>query len=356
MTYEKPQRELQMKTVKLSFRLIVLGTLIILAVSIVGGIMSAYIFQPPLSPLTGDGDEVIATVQEVTISPGKAAAELVENSQRSVVLLAQETSGEPTALSIGIVLTNDGTVVSAHDIQTGKVVAIEETGKIVELTTVGRDEVYGLTYYRFPDGVFPPIELAQEDVPVGSHLLILGRSPITNQPRAETSQLYEYILPELTASIGVQRMIQLATVNNVAFPGDALLDDEGRLAGIVIDPGRGLALTAPDIRASLDRITTNKREFNPFEAVGFRLTYAFRYNADKTAREFVALIQAVTPGSPAAIGGLQARDVIQSINDEPVSWEINIAHQLSQELPTKITVDRAGTQHTFTVSKPQRAG
>lgn len=339
--------------VKISFRIVAFATIIILGIGALGGAVSTYLLRPPLPPLTDDRESVTTTVREVTISPSKAIQELVDQSRRSIVIVAPSATAQSTSATIGIIVTNDGYIVSPKDIGGSAFVTLEEDGSTHPISRTGSDTLFGLIYYRYSDGVFPPIDIATEDPSIGEQLLMVGRSFMTGAPYAETSQVYEYSVPDTFGPPAIQRAMHLTTVNNIALPGGALINEDGKLAGIVIDSSRGVALSASDIRISLDRATSNKREFDPFRTAGITMKFSFEYNRDNTKRSFAATIQSVQPGSPAALAGIRTGDILRSVNDTSMSWDTSVVRALSAEYPLTLIVERGGQEQTLMLRKQE---
>lgn len=339
-------------TIKLSLRGVFLGLLVILATSVLGGIIGAQVLRPPLPPLTDEQQPFVTTVQEVTISPSRAAAELVATHERAIVLLAEIGPNAVQFHGTGVVLTNDGLVISTEDIPR-EAAAFDSTGKRLTLSKVGQDVLYGFTYYRLENSVIAPFQLAGSDPAVGSSQLAVTRSNDTLAPKVASWQTLEYVAPENAPVAGWQRLLRIASAaeTNVAeFEGAPLIADDGALAGIIVDAPSGTAIPVSDIRSSLQRVTAGQREADPFTTWGISVTYGFDYNEDQTERHFAATITAVTPASPAAVAKLAAGDVITKINDTDISWTTNIAQLLTSTGPIQLTVLRNGQPQTVTLA------
>jgi hypothetical protein len=178
--------------VRVSFSWLLLGGLIIVVLGALGGLLSAQLLpsRPPLADPAGG--QLLSSVQEVTISPSTAAAELVEGGQRSVVLITSAASpaagGESAA---GAAVTNDGLVVTADSLPEGNLAVFDYLGTRMSAEYVGRDALFGLTYLRITDGVLLPFDLRGETAPVGYELLALGRSSTTLAPKLAAFRVLE---------------------------------------------------------------------------------------------------------------------------------------------------------------------
>lgn len=346
-------KESQQSVIRISLRWVLLGTLSIAVIGAVGGMIGSSFISPPLPPLSEGQDRLVTTVQEVTISPSTATASLVERYDRSVLALTTETaSGEQLVQGIAVVLTNDGLLVSPLDLSGDAIVVFDGAGRKTPVSKVGRDAIYGLSYYRLSNAVVPPFEMASGDPAIGSTLLGISRSQISLTPQAVSWQVSEYTLPGGSAPAGWQRLLHVTSPTADVASGTPLLDDEGRLSAMLLSGANGAALSVSDIRASLDRVTTNQRELNPLAVWGFSLDYQFRFSSDRTRRDFVAAIAAVTPESPAATAGLKVGDVIQRIDETPVTWNTNVVEQLKELQTHTISILRGEQTISVTINPP----
>lgn len=331
--------------VRLSFTWILAAFIVILIVGMAGGFAAQQLFRTPLPPLSNESDRLITTIQEVTISPNVAATQLVERANRSIFLLSRSQDSAPSAT--GFVLTNDGVIVSPVDLTTGTLVALDHEGRALPLTRIGRDDVYGLTYYRLQSNVVVPLDVRQDDVPVGYELLALDRSQATYLPRVVSFRVSEYFIPTGTAS-AIQRMMRGTEVTAEIGVGSPLLDDEGKVAALLYAP-TATAYPIGHLQASLARVTSNQRESNPFAQIGATLSYAFASPRRGEAVQFQAQVASVTTGSPAAIARLQRGDSITAINEQPITWERPLASALSAPLPLRLTFARDGQAQSVTL-------
>jgi S1-C subfamily serine protease len=328
------------QTIRLSLRWLTFFVLIVFALGMAGGLVGARLLRP-LPPLTADREQLITTVQEVTISPNKSRANLIEENQRSVVVLleAQQTDNQQAA-TVGTMLSNDGLLVSTRDIPGSQLAAFDSNGAAIPINRVGTDELYGLTYYRIQDSIIPPFQLAADNPAVGDTLIALARSLTTFQPRASDWQVQEYGVPTQTTSPARQQVVLLTSTAERTLAGSPLLDEEGRIVAIIDDPAAGTAIPINELRLSLNRVTTNQRESNPFEFWGLQLAYQFRFNESQTQRGFAAIVTGIAGGSPAAIAGLRIGDNIKQINGNNVAWTASIVEQLSNQAEVNLVITR----------------
>ncbi len=331
---------------RVSFGWITLAIIIMLLLGVAGGIIANQLWRTPLPPLTNESDRYVPTVQEVTISPSKNLADILSHNNRSVFLLSRSAETTPTAT--GFVITNDGVLVSITDLTGTTLTAFDYEGRTLPLTRIGRDEIYGLTYYKLPsNNVAVPLDLRPSDPPVGYELLAISRNQNSYQPRTALFLVGEYAIPS-DAPQALQRIMRGSSPVADHTPGSPLIDDEGRVAAILQTPTTAYPIS--HLQASLARTTNNQREQNPFATVGASVAYGFTPPSAQVATTFQAVVTAVAPASPAQAAGLKRGDNITTINGTPVSWEQPVATQLSANLPLTLIVQRNGEATTITIS------
>jgi len=328
------------QTVRLSLAWVLGLIVIIFTLGILGGFVGQQFLRPPLPPLTSNGEQLVTTVQEVTISPNQAAAELVNQVERSVLLVGRADLDEPEATAF--VVTNDGLLVTAADLPTGSLVAFDNRGRRLAVTVVGRDELFGLTYLRMADSVVVPLDVRRDDVAVGELLLGLSRSDGSFEPRVVDWRMEEHVLPASTSPAGVHRLLRGPAVDRGHSVGMPLLDEEGRVAGLLLDPTSGSALPARQLQESFSRIIENRREDDPFERLGLAATYTFAADSESGVR-FVAPVLSVVSNGEAARAGIRRGDVITALDGEPLQWEGSALAQFSAA-PLQVTLERAGEE------------
>lgn len=331
-----------------------LRTLIIVAALVVllggaGGVIGSRLATPTLPPLTGDKQQFVTTVQEVSISPSTQSSALTERLKRSVVLLVDADT--PTrAVGSGVVITNDGLIVTSSSIPASAIDALDSDGNIIQTSTVGTDVLYGLTYLRLDEGVIPPFELSNDNPAVATQLLALSLSTEAVSAQAQVRQLTEYITPDPSVPDGIMRHGVLDQALAQSFIGAALVNDEGKLSGLVSNTTEGHVLVVDAIRSSLARITAGQREANVFEDWGMRLSYEFVFNTEQTKRSFAVIVTDVLPTSPAATAGIRRGDRITKVQNTDVSWQTDLASLFSSTAGISVTITRGQLTETITLN------
>lgn len=334
---------------RLSLSWLVAGLVAVLVVGLCGGLIAQQVWQPPVTPLTNDIGQLVTTVQNVTISPSTATAELVERTNRSVVLIGRLQNELPSVSATGFVLTNDGLVVSANNIEGPSLIALDFEGRVLPLERLGRDELFGLSYFRLPDSVVVPLDVRQNDPPIGHELTAISRTPTTALPRLGTFLVTEYSLPVTGSPVGVQRYLQSGTNFDDAFIGSPLLDEEGRVAGIITNTEQGEAMAVSLLQTSAGRVSNGQREFNPYALSGFTGQYTFSAPNSTNPIQFGLTVTGITPASPAADAGLERGDVITTINTQALAWHRSVIPDMGATLPLTLTILHDGQSLPLTL-------
>ncbi len=306
-----------------------------------GGIVGQQFMQPDLTPLIDNDDGLTTVMQEVTISPNKAAAELVESTGRSVFLLFQ--NGKPAGMATAV--TNDGLMVSASGIK-GDLTAYDNEGREVTVEYSGDDPVFGVEYLRFPKTVVAPLDLRSDDAPVGQTLLAIGRDEDTFSAKIRSTVINQYELPQSAPGEGIQRVLRSSANLSDMVPGTPLLDEEGKIAGIWL--GDDTVMPVNLLRTSLERFNSGQREINPLEEIGLNVDYGFIRTPEDAEIAFGVKLAAIKSASVSAAAGLKPGDVITAINDQPVLWKESIMSRIPNTAFT-VTYIRDDQEQTTTI-------
>lgn len=347
------QPKLPNQTIKLSFRLLLFGFVLIFALGVVGGFVGQYVGKPSteINLPSSNGQNFVTNVQQVTVSPNKNAAQLIENVQRSIFLIqSSSTNSASSSTGIGVVLTNDGLIATTATLTGDAFIAIDSSGSSQAVSKVGADELYGITYFRLNSAVTVPIDVSSSEAAVSTQLLAISRSNESGATAAYPFFVTHYATPGEQAPPAIQRILKNFSPSGAILPGTPLITDDGKLSGQVLDGSGENALRASDIKESLDRFVSNKREYNPFTAIGIIPKYVFIDGTTTGQKEFVAVAGQVTPNSPAALAGIKPQDRITKVGDENVSWIKNISGQISAALPLTMTVVRQGQAREVTLN------
>lgn len=338
------------QVVRISFFWLLLGAIFVVLLGMLGGLLAEQIWPPASVLPPNKQDQLVTNVQEITISPNIAASETFKNADRSVIALVKNN---PSAdyLATGVVVTNDGLVVTAATLPNTPIAAIDYRGIQLELDTVGHDQLFGLSYFRLKKDMLSPLDLRSEEVPLAYELLAVSRANITYLPMALPFQVTENIITPPLNPAGLQRFIKGPAYNNPTLAGSALIDDNGQLAGLLSNPSVGFAIPSDHLLASIRRIAAGQREKDPFAEIGFSVNYTFLVNQEKNDRQFLAEVTNVNPQAAASQADLRQGDLITGVNNQPLSWHQSLVALLSAEKLTSLTVLRGEQELTLPLTK-----
>ncbi len=338
----------QSTTIRISLGIICLGIIVLFAIGIGGGYAGSRLNRAPIAVLP-NGDRMIVPVsQQVTISPSKTGETIVATQSKSVLLLVQQTSKGITAVGTGIILTNDGVVMSTKQLPETPLFATSEDGTLSSITTIGRDVLSGITFLRIPDQILSPIILAQSSPTVGAEVISVFRDERTMRSSSSRHTISAIITPETEdVAPGIAQVAQLTNENDSLPAGTALFNDEGNLVGALRDGKVPTMLLVPDITAALSRLSANALSQNPFETTGFMIAWNLRQDTTGTFA-MRAIISRVTPKTPAFDANIKTGDILVSINGNAITWDSIVSDMLTK-LPLTLSLIREGNERTITL-------
>jgi len=334
--------------VKVSVAMVLLGIVVIFGVGLLGGLLAVQIW-PPQAPLSNDQAQLITTTQEVIISPSTSTVEMIKSSNRSVFKLVDGISGR--TLGSAVVMTNDGAMATTASLPKTKIQGIDYQGNLINLERMGRDAVYGIEWLRVPDAVLTPIDIRSSEGEIGYEFMALARSSAGELIKTQPYILYEYSLPPEISTVGAQRLFKGSILGGMEWSGSPLLDEEGKLAGLILKPESGLALAAGDVADSLARLARGAREQNTLAELGLALKYRFVRLGEDQKLNFAAEVVGVTNNSPAALATIKRGDLILAVNEERVTWQRSVVEDLEQDKPYQVTVQRGDKQVSVLVQE-----
>jgi S1-C subfamily serine protease len=302
-----------------------------------GGHTTTVVQQAPLrGDDTSNSDQSGLTPRDIykRAAPGVVfiRAQVVEQTQSPFDFgFPQQQRGEATGS--GFVIDRKGTIVTnAHVVAGASKVTVQFADKhVVDATILGRDESTDLAVLKVSDA--KPSELSpltlgtSRGVQVGDPTIAIG-NPFGLE-RTLTTGVVSATQRTIQAPNGfrIDGVIQTDAAINPGNSGGPLLDAAGRVIGInsQIETGGGgggnvgIGFAIP--------IDTAKRLLPELEKTG-RVDRGFlgvdSITVDKSLRDLNlpvdsgALVQTVTPGSPAAKAGIQGGDIVAQLNGNEV--------------------------------------
>lgn len=333
MDLEQPTPQI----VRLSLPWIMIGVVLILGLGILGGVLAQQFLAPP-PPLLPEENVLRPTIQQITVSPNKAQQQLVSEADRAVVLVSTQELKQ--FVVSGLVMTNDGLVVTTGELNKAALFAYDSRGVPAPLQVIGQDLLFGLSYVRLESGVLPPLDVAERDPAVGERLLVMSRSQNSFGSKAYPYDVYEYVVPAENDLQGIQRLVRGTTLPDSTLNGSAVINEEGKTVGIMVDALKGLVLPISHIQASLQRVTHEQRELDPWQEAGLKVEFDWQALESNTPVQFVARVTQIQALSPAAKAGVQTGDLIVMINNESLSPEKLVSLVLADSATPQLGVRR----------------
>lgn len=227
----------------------------------------------------------------------------------------EQTLGSGVIVSAqGYVLTNFHVISHATNIQ-----VLLYDGRVAKATVVGSDEETDLAVLKIHASSLPVIHLAEQKPRPGDVVLAIGNPLGLNQ--TVTMGIVSAVGRQLNPS-SAEDFIQTDAAINLGNSGGALVNAEGRLVGIntlligkaANAEGIGFAIPVNTAKKVLDEIVTTGHVVRGW--LGAEYTFVpVAANSGLPAAARGALVTNVYPGSPAALAGIQPRDILLRIGD-----------------------------------------
>lgn len=296
----------------------------------------------------------------------------VERAATSIVAI----HARPRIAASGIYWRDDLIVATSHTIRREEDIPItfpDGSRGVAEL--VGRDNTTDLAVLRLdkkPPASLKPPELAPEDaLHVGSLVLAVGR-PGDDGVSASLGIVSSVGDRWRTWSGGViDRFVRLDLAIYDGFSGGALVDGQGRIAGVNCSAlARGMPLTIPiaTVERVLEALLTRGRVARGYLGVAMQpvrlgkvLAERLGLSAESEGQEGArgVLVVAVEGDSPADRAGLLVGDVLVAVGTQRVGEPQEVAEFLGAETVGKslsFTVVRGGEKKTVALTVGERPG
>ncbi|GAB95607.1 putative serine protease PepD [Kineosphaera limosa] len=325
--------------------------------------------EPPVRVAEGSAPDWVATAAAVAPSV--------------VAITVADSSGQGGEQGSGVILDAQGHVVTNHHVVAsgiggGADILVTLTDKrAYKASIVGTDPSTDLAVLSITDAPkdLTPISMGDAtQLKVGSPVMAVGNPlglagtvttgivsalnrPVTTQQAAGNSPLGgggEFV---------VTNAIQTSAAINPGNSGGALVNASGQLVGINSsiaqtsqdggNIGIGFAIPVNEARSVSDQILTNGSVRHPYLGVTGRGGYV----RDGDAQRAAAIIDQITPGSPAQQAGLRNGDAVVAIDDEPIdSWEGLVAQVRERDVNAgvKLTIVRDGSRQDVQATLAQR--
>ncbi len=287
----------------------------------------------------------------------------LDSYSRTVSTVAAEITGKVAAVRIGrgsgsaVVVNGDGVLVTnAHVVagaRRGRADFVD--GTQVDVAVVGTDPLSDLAVLRAarPADLPPPVMLGNADELVVGQLVVAVGNPLglAGSVTAGVVSALGRALPTRSGSAGrvVEDVIQTDAALNPGNSGGALADSRARVVGInTAVAGIGLGLAVPvnvTTRRIVDALLADGRVRRAYLGVVGSPAPVPAAVADRYGRRNGLRLAEVIGGSPAALAGLRAGDLVLDVGRRPVQDAQGVQKQLFGEaigVPLPVTVLRNG--------------
>jgi serine protease Do len=240
----------------------------------------------------------------------------------------------------GVVVTPDGFMLTSAHVVTGaeaEVVASFVDGREIKATVVGSDPLSDLAVLRSQSADLRAAELGDADrLRVGQLVVAIGN------PHGFTGSVTAGVVSALGRSLPtqggriVENVIQTDAALNPGNSGGALADSRGRVVGInTAVAGIGLGLAVP-MNDTTRRIVAALMTEGRFRRAYLGIAGGGRPLPPRVAAELgrsggVEIVE-VVPGSPAALAGLRAEDLIVAVAGTPVTGVNDLQRLMTGDL------------------------
>ncbi len=218
----------------------------------------------------------------------------------------------------GYVLTNNHVIAEAADIQ-----VLLYDGRIAKATLVGADEETDLAVLKIEASNLPVIQMADtQQLRAGDVALAIGNPLGLNQ--TVTMGIVSAVGRQLNSS-SAEDFIQTDAAINLGNSGGALINSQGQLIGINTlligkaagAEGIGFAIPVATARKVLDQIIASGHVVRGWMGANYAFVPVAADSGLPSAARGVQVTD-VTPGGPAALAGIQPRDILLKIGKDDI--------------------------------------
>lgn len=269
--------------------------------------------------------------------------------------LGQTPPEGSASMGSGVIVSEAGHIVTnLHVVSRATSVEVHlNDGRALPAQLVGQDELSDIAILKIDAGGLRPLTFGDSDlVRVGQMVFAVGN------PLGLEETVTRGIISakgRRAASEAANEFFQIDAAINEGNSGGPLLDMEGRIIGInnSLSPrGQGIGFSIPS--NTVRRVFESIRDFGRFIRPWFG-AYMRSLTPEMAAQLNLpdasgALVLLVYEGSPAAMGGLQAWDVVVEFNGEPVPDVRELRNRVAKmDIGEKVTmkVRRGGTEKTL---------
>jgi serine protease Do len=285
-------------------------------------------------------------------------------------------------LGSGVVIRSDGYIVTNNHVVEGadELRVVMHDGNTYNAEIVGTDTFSDLAVIKIeePDSELTSISFGNSDeLRTGQWVLAFG-SPLSRdlnnsvtagivsavgrlQDTPQRRRMQQSNEQQLSA---VQNFVQTDAAINPGNSGGPLVDLNGRLAGINTAiasntggyQGIGFAIPANTVERVVTQIIEEGEVRRAFLGINYQSASQNLIESEGYPSG-AAIVSRVQEGTPAAEAGLEAGDVIVSIDGQPLDQYLQVSNIIASKQPgedVELTIDRDGEEQTLTVTLGSR--
>src|SRR5438067_9161824 len=305
-------------------------------------------------------------IQTVSTPTGQSVVDIAQRVRPAIAQIRMEGK-EGDSSGSGVLFRSDGHVLTNFHVIDGAdaVKVVIDNGRELTAKVVGSDPENDVAVLKIDGGPFPvaalgsaaDVRVGQEAIAIGSPLGLAGGPSVTV---GVVSALHRRL--DTRTGPPLLDMIQTDAPISPGSSGGALLDADGAVIGLTTavattDGAQGLGFATPiDIaKSSAEQLIAGGKVVHVW--LGIEGTDVDPSTAKDLSIDGGALVGTVVKGSPADKGGLQPRDVIVAVDNQPVRTMGALGAAVRGRVPgntLSLGVRRGKEQKRMTVSLVER--
>ncbi len=305
--------------------------------------------------------EGLADVAE-KISPSVVQIEVTPSTDGGSLLKTSGADANKRGLGSGVIFAADGAILTNnHVIQDAKAVSIRlKDGRVFSATLAGRDPATDLAVLKIDAKGLPAVTFADSDAARPGEMVIAVGSPLG---LSHTVTMGVLSAKGRGGANPVEDYLQTDAAINAGNSGGPLVSLDGKVVGIntqTASKAQGISLAVPANMAKrvAEQLLKTGKVDRAWMGVGLQdLTPQLAAEIAGSPASGGALVNAVTPDSPAAKAHLEPGDILGTIGGKPVKEAQDIIREVFQTDPGKaltFEVIRAGKKYQTKVTLESR--
>jgi serine protease Do len=303
--------------------------------------------------------EGLADVAE-KISPSVVQIEVTTDS--GSLLKTQGAEATKRGLGSGVIFTAEGAILTNnHVIEDAKAVSVKlKDGRVFSATLAGRDPATDLAVLKIDAKSLPAVTFADSDAARPGEIVMAVGSPLG---LSHTVTMGVLSAKGRGGANPVEDYLQTDASINAGNSGGPLVSLDGKVLGIntqTASKAQGISLAIPANMAKrvAEQLLKNGKVDRAWMGVGLQdLTPQLAAEIPSSPASGGALVNAVTPDSPAAKAHLEPGDILSTIGGKAVKEAQDIIREVFQTDPGKAVtfeVIRAGKKYQTKVTLESR--